>query len=233
MTKDKPKFHPILFSTPMVQAIMDGRKIQTRRTRGLEEINSSPSLFDYDGICDDENDSYYGCHFFEHLDKNGRFLEMYNPIENKHNIGDVFWVRETFFDCRKHKNNANTFLTINDFQYKADNDFIGCNNWKPSIFMKKEACRIFLKIKSIRVERLQSISQSDAIAEGIKQTWFADDFQECRFKNYINDGEGSLQPCQSFRSLWKSINGDESFNNNPFVWVYEFEQIEKPLDFIV
>jgi hypothetical protein len=103
--------------------------------------------------------------------------------------------------------------------------------WKPSIFMPKKKCRIFLEITDVRVERLQDISEEDAIAEGIKKTWINDDIKQCRFKNYINDGKGSKSPIDSFNSLWVSINGKDSWKANPWVWVYEFKVVEKPKDF--
>jgi hypothetical protein len=105
--------------------------------------------------------------------------------------------------------------------------------------MPKTACRIFLKIKSIRVERLQEISESDAIAEGIIEILPQMYSQYREWKNYINaDNPHGYKsdynnPINSFKSLWQSINGKDSWNVNPFVWVYEFEQIEKPNDFIV
>lgn len=95
---------------------------------------------------------------------------------------------------------------------------------RPSLFMPKAACRIFLKVKSVWVERLQDISEEDAIAEGIKQTWKGEAFNA--YKNYINDGAGSQRPFGSFCSLWKSINGQESWEANHWVWVIEFERIE-------
>ena len=83
--------------------------------------------------------------------------------------------------------------------------------WKPSIFMPREACRIFLKVTNVRVERLQDISDHDVIAEGI-----------------VMEKTPFIEPCNAFASLWESINGIGSWALNPWVWVYEFKQIEKP-----
>jgi hypothetical protein len=82
--------------------------------------------------------------------------------------------------------------------------------------MPKEACRLLLKIKSIRVERLQDISEEDAIAEGAIQHEKETDWLTAKF---------------GFEMIWLKINGKESWISNPFVWVYEFEKIEKPNDF--
>jgi len=115
-----------------------------------------------------------------------------------------------------------------------------CAHWKPSIFMPKRACRIFLKIKSIRVERLNEITHWDSISEGI-EVRLVDGDEE--YKDYLAKGTDEYDswgdtyypnnPKPSFISLWKSINGLDSWDLNPYVFVYEFEKIAKPLDFIV
>jgi hypothetical protein len=154
--------------------------------------------------------------------------------------GMTLWVRETWcepilFDGFEQ-----------DYYYKADNiqrsdirsRHIG-NKWKPSIFMPKEACRIFLKLKSIRIERLKDISESDAIAEGIerwteermksKPTHYKVYFQNCKPEDlcsYTSD------PIDSYETLWQKINGEKSWSENPWVWVYSFEKINKPEKFI-
>ncbi|MBC7847234.1 MAG: hypothetical protein H7Y10_12155 [Flavobacterium sp.] len=192
------KYHPILFSTPMVQAILEGRKTQTRRIVKYP-LQLKGWLV---SIGESENPP---------------------PIEFcPYEVGDVLWVRETFAEWPKVM-----------FQYKASTH-IGSEigKWKPSIFMPKEACRIFLKLKQIRVERLQDISEEDAIAEGVI-SFFNPLFQETRFKDYMISYSECREASRSFCSLWESINGLNSWNQNPFVWVYEFEQIEKPNDFIV
>jgi hypothetical protein len=195
MEQSKMKFRPILFSTPMVQALIEGTKTQTRRTKGLEDLNESK-----------------GFNSFEVINDGGITKWLLKPTSHgwcklkcPNNVGDVFWVRETF-----HKNEAPQLAGT--FYYKALIDPSWGLEWKPSIFMPKQACRIFLKIKTIRVERLNEISSSDAQQEGLPE-----------------NGEGFVE---RFKTLWNSINGLESWDKNPFVFVYEFERIEKPLNFI-
>ena len=191
----------------MVQAILEGRKTMTRRTKGLEEVNKNPNDWKFDRYAVDMVFDQIGVIFSNDNE------EIYIPF--KANVGDVFWVRETFAEWPKVM-----------FQYKASTS-IGSEigKWKPSIFMPKQACRIFLKVKTIRVERLQDISEEDAIAEGVNclHPFYEDYLEKASFYHLAVD---------SFMSLWKSINGRISWDTNPFVFVYEFEQIEKPLDFI-
>lgn len=189
----KTKYHPILFSTPMVQAILQGRKTQTRRVIKDELLqNSTP-------------------------DDDLEFLLL--TIKYKYKVGDVLWVRETFIEKDNLYFKYASVAEIWQREWK----------WKPSIFMPKEACQIFLKVKSIRVERLQDISEDDAEKEGIRPI-----ANHCFF-NYLSKDEWFDHPYAaklSFQSLWISINKEDSWKFNPFVFVYEFEIIEKPLDFI-
>lgn len=103
--------------------------------------------------------------------------------------------------------------------------------FRPIFFMPKHACRIFLKIKSIRVERLQEITEADAIAEGVKDDGFFEGLYN--YYNYLLKVFIFKKARDSFMSLWQKINGNGAWNlNNPFVWVYEFEKIERPNDFL-
>lgn len=140
------KEHPILFSGPMVQAILDGRKTMTRRVikmpKWAQECNE-----DYEFEIDDDI-PYSICK------KTGCLAAIDCPYGFP---GDRLWVRETF--CKD--------LDHNVF-YKADNmppweD----TKWKPSIFMPRWASRITLEITNVRVERLQEISGKDILAEGL------------------------------------------------------------------
>jgi hypothetical protein len=126
---------------------------------------------------------------------------------------EMMWVRETWAKAPI------------GYVYKAD--YLegvrpeSVEKWQPSIFMPKEACRLKLRIKNIRVERLQDISDEDAIAEGIEQTHL---IKNIRFyRDYINGGAD--YPVESFKSLWILINGRESWDNNPLVWVIKFEEV--------
>ena len=153
--------------------------------------------------------------------------------EQKHEIpkykkGDVLWVRETFFDSEKFKG-APLFINAPRYLYRADNAFIGEHNWRPSIFMPFSACRIFLQVEDVRCERLQSISQVDAINEGIE--WLSSG----EFKNYLKsvDVNSWSNPYHSFQSLWESTYGSENWEKNPYVWVYDFRRIShEALEFL-
>ena len=224
------KYHPILFSTPMVQAILEGRKTQTRRVLKPAPIDKNNYHF--------EKLEKFGSRAFGMLPNQGVEIDNINNFPYNgiwfcpYNVGDVLWVRETFAPKEIYDEPPGVIA-----HYKATDSFAS-TKWKPSIFMPKQACRIFLKIKSIRVERLHDISKEDAIQEGIEFE-IIDNIKE--YKNYTakskefgryNDYSYPDVPQVSFMTLWESINGKESLELNPFVWVYEFEQIEKPNDFI-
>ena len=192
---------PILFSTEMVKAILEGRKTQTRRL--LKVKGCKPFVpdnnFDVETILKWNNDYFpYG------------------------KIGDILWVRETWQKS----------LNPNEFVYKTDTDnpiYLDSNfKWKPSIFMPFTACRIFLKITNIRVERLQDISETDAINEGIE---IVEQINKVSFyKRYFgrNKNFTTAMPKYSYQTLWEKINGKESWDLNPYVWVIEFERCSKP-----
>jgi hypothetical protein len=206
------KIRPILFSTEMVQAILAGSKTQTRRTKGLD-VN--PNKFDL-------LESTFPQ--FQFKAKRGTTEILVKCPYGK--VGDVLWVRETTFDGSFDPHPPH-------YTYKADFSaefkLPEGDKWKPSIFMPKAAARIFLKITNIRVERLNDISKDDAEKEGVEQT--IDLPFSKSWKNYMIEHSYWDNPIGSFMTLWQSINGEESWNENPYVWVIEFERIEKPLNF--
>lgn len=220
------KFHPILFSTEMVKAILEGRKQMTRRSITHDKVNVVDPSFapDWDYI-----------RFF---DGHAKFCEVNNHINEVYvkcpygEVGDVLWVRESWRTAAEYESKPDySVMSSSDFVYKADLEWHG--PFKPSIHMPKTACRIFLKIKSIRVERLQDINEADAVAEGIKPCGPPFDNVKkygWRFESYT--GNSACLPIASFQTLWQSINGYESWNSNPWVWVIEFEQISKPQNFL-
>lgn len=210
------KERPILFSTPMVIATNEDLKNQTRRTKGLEEINKRPNDFRFIGQSQRSSLMW----IFE--DKiSGHTVFARCPYGQ---VGDVLWVRETWQHTK--------CLNINPedenygYVYKAsENGMDFANNiegwtWKPSIFMPREACRIRLEITNIRVERLQDISEEDAISEGVI---IEPDGLECW--NYIKNKFDGSCPEESYQSLWKKINGKNSWDLNPWVWVIKFKRL--------
>lgn len=216
------KTKPILFSTQMVQAILDGRKTMTRR---IIKSRHESGLFEVakrkiDGVITG----------ITSLDWDERPInDLTNDIKPKYQIGDILWVRETW----------NKSLRLNEnFIYKATDDepnsIYGEIKWKPSIYMPKAAARIFLKVTNVRVERLQDISEDDAKSEGIILGYCQQQNNSTELvthKNYLTKMQELISAKKSFQTLWNSINGNESWDENPFVWVYEFERIEKPENF--
>ncbi len=206
-------FKPILFSTPMVQAILRGEKTQTRR---IIKIDKGEKI---------EFDNYETRKCFIVVGK-----DYVKSLKCPYKVGDILWVRETWHPKR------HSFPIGLPFEYKATAKEDGNPTdepWKPSIFMPKEACRIFLKLKNIRIERLNDISENDAIAEGIerwteermksKPTHYKVYFQNCKPEDLISY---TSDPIDSYETLWQKINGEKSWAENPFVWVYEFERTD-------
>lgn len=230
-------FKPILFSTPMVQAILEDRKKQTRHTKGLEHINKNPDNWSLvsdssasDGICISEKNTE----------------QIFYP-KQPYSVGDILWVRESFYAYgMKIKRGKTTtgrqktqfvdhgLVFPSYYRYMDDppmqNKFanIGLGYYKRnSLFMPKAACRIFLKVKSVKVERLCDLFHSDARAEGID---FTEGINSNLYYNYLTIEYGCNE-LYSFMTLWQSIYGEDSWIHNKWVWVIEFERIEKPLEF--
>ncbi len=205
---------PILFSTPMVQALLDGSKTQTRR---IIQVGKHPAVAGYNL----GNDGLW--YAYAHSPEIRQMYVTTFPYAGTKcpygKVGDLLWVRETFY----HDERCNP-----SYSYKADNleqDIIRenqflCNKlpWKPSIHLPRWASRITLEILNIRVERLQDLSSGDAIAEGIKANG------EFGYKDYSGKGSNYCNaPRPSYFSLWEKINGEGSVKNNPWVWVIEFK----------
>lgn len=215
-----PKIKPILFSTEMVKALLDGRKTQTRRI-----IKPQPWLYTDNSFidkCDYKNGNFCLKH---KISDNPEKYEITDLMKSKYQVGDILWVRETW---QQKSEKATELFGAEKYYYKAG--CTGCTDtgWKPSIFMPKAACRIFLEVTDVRIEKLQDISEADAIAEGIQP------FGNNLYKDYSNPKivpEG-LPPFWSFNSLWCSINGPSSWEANPFVFVYEFKKVERPSNFL-
>lgn len=192
---------PILFSAPMVRAILAGAKTQTRRVIKNQPFNvtlvpSGNHLFDYRGDLNDYS----------------RVVDMKKAVTlcPYGRPGDRLWVRETW----AHGIHAMAAKRDEDgpFVYAAthrEDQRLG-DRWKPSIHMPRAASRILLEIISVRVERLQSITRGDAMDEG------------CPFPNMAKGDD----PRQWFANLWRQLNGPDSWDANPWVWVIEFKAVK-------
>ena len=191
------KERPILFSAPMVRAILAGTKTQTRRVvKGAPEDWSpvqpqvyAPTIVDRHGFEQPGPDAFgagdaQGDHWIR--------CPYGQP-------GDRLWVRETW---AQHGVSA---------VYRADSGDrpAGAGMWRPSIHMPRWASRITLEVTGVKVERLQGISEADAIAEGIPQS----------------DVSPPDMGVFAYRQLWESINGPGSWDANPWVWCVSFKRV--------
>lgn len=186
------KERPIIFKAEMVRAIIDGTKTQTRRVvKPAKDRNGSGCNLAPCEIAGDVNGGDYS-------------LCPYGQP------GDRLWVREThgFWPSADSERREDGVI------YRATDDDWECRmfDWRPSIHMPRWASRITLEITSVRVERLQDISEADAVAEGVKNTLH---LQGGRFAN------------ENFAHLWWVIHGDGAWESNPWVWVIEFKKLEE------
>lgn len=213
------KERPILFAAPMVRAILEGRKTVTRRAlnaQSLKNIGYGVQLGE--------------CHELPsegplHPNSIGYYTD-FCPFGQP---GDRLWVRET-----TEADHANGAVLS---RYAADRVpvlYAGCGDpeyngsvahWnyprrsRPSIHMQRWACRILLEITDVRVERLQDISTDQALAEGIQPFGDGNGYHVEQGQFYTD------HPYESFAGLWQSINGEDSWSTNPWVWVVEFKRV--------
>lgn len=181
------KERPILFSGPMVLAILDGRKTMTRRVVKPQPAKS----------CNVASET--AC------DLLARGCPYGAP-------GDRLWVRETFALMEQRMSPPEMQGGV---LFRASWTYLNTEPiWRPSIFMPRWASRINLEITGVRVERLQDISEQDAISEGVTVTWYGD------------NGPEDFDHIKPFTQLWSKINGQASWDANPFVWVVEFRRVE-------
>ena len=237
-TATEIKERPILFTGPMVRAILEGRKTQTRRVAKLTD-GGHVRLGKKRWHPGDEN-AVEACRYGQ--------------------PGDRLWVRETWTPCSSsnsgfavtfkdgsQKYRDGTYWSSDGFKYKEDAfDHI---KWKPSIHMPRWASRITLEVTGVRVQRLKEISEGDAAAEGCDIDWYGDTGSRnpeegswpCpRCKGTLLYEAGSMDgvteadclecdtAARMFRHLWDSINAKRGFgwDANPWVWVVEFGKCE-------
>jgi hypothetical protein len=225
------KSKPIIFSTDSMRAILDGRKTMTRRVLGEKEwldkqwgLDREPYLRDGRWLYDKQT-AVDGSHTYE--------------LKPRYAPGDILWVRETwesFKVKRPIRAIPNDFKDV-QYIYRADGICVsGCSEikWRSPMYMPKAATRLFLRVTDVRVERLQDISEEDALAEGIST---CDDgcFGDNGWSPTYNDPDSGGEPIfrNGFLMRWDRINGKRdggayAWDKNPWVWAISFERIEKP-----
>lgn len=205
------KERPILFSAPMVRALLDGSKTQTRRVVKTEIVLGRDAF-----VAPRGKKTHGPAYFFPDT---AELALKHCPYGQP---GDRLWVRETFT-----KIIGQTAGWI-ETDYRATythgdrlGDTLGIKKkWTPAIHMPRDASRITLEIVSVRIERLGDISEADAKAEGI--TPKSNGKYHCDF---LDGKVECLTPVTAYASLWSSIHGDDSWPENPWVWVIEFKKV--------
>jgi len=219
-----PAERPILFSTAMVQAILEGRKTQTRRVvkpqpdENGARYMSRPPFIDWEHVY---KETWKPWHW--DTEEGESISRPFSPYGQP---GDLLWVKETW------QNVLDEELNFSHCCFKASPetyaDLVKLNDeepmWKPSIFLRKADARIWLRITNMRVERLQEISAEDAKAEGVKEYIPITDITNMEKLDFIVPSPWSAHQF-SFLALWCKINGAASWTANPWVWVISFEVI--------
>ena len=190
----------ILFKSNMVKAIAEGRKTQTRRLDGLKEISQETDRWSQGKIIE------RGCFVFN-LENTLR-LKFVKP---RYQVGDVVYITEAWADLWQSKRD------IGDIAYKLDLPAdVAVAKWRSPRFMPKRAARYFIKITDVRCERLQEITEEDAIDEGAIVMHSEDIDEESGYSFRLG-----------FMDLWDSVNPKYPWASNPWVWRFEFEKAEK------
>lgn len=211
---------PILFSGPMVRAILAGQKTQTRRVVKVDEewqfvgLDGAGRTWLMNRLDPDANGNVFGDEW------------SYAPCPHGR-PGDLLWVRETWqpihtsacpWSQMPHVVGPDAVAVYRQ-AFEADGRCMPSGHWRPSIFMPRWASRITLRVTEVRVERLQEITQADARAEGVVDTSGA--------WGELTDTDRA-GPRGAFEALWNDINGARGlgWDANPWVWVVSFERVE-------
>lgn len=207
------KERPIILSSEMVVATIDGYKTMTRRVmnpqpseswHGEDEIDISKEDPHFEYGYPTGNKKFPSEEFWADGDHEG--WHQYCPYGKP---GDLIWVRETFSPKDQSEEPPGDKYWYKADYAKHDQEF---TKWKSPRFMPKIAARLWLEITGIKVERLQEISREDALSEGI-------------YRNLQEPAKYTNDPVYSFQTLWDSINSKRGFgwNKNPWVWVVKFK----------
>lgn len=199
---------PILFNTDMVKAILEGKKIVTRR---LVKPRYRKGEYSYE-MCFRKVDGVFT--YFQYVDEDGASTRM---MQQPAYEGDILYVRETWAPWSR------TYGMMPEIHYKADGEDLPGVEWRPSIHMPKEAARIWLKVTGVTAERLLNMTVSDVEKEGAGSSGFLPEYKpggKCRIL------------FEGMKELWNSTISKEDIQKygwdaNPLVWVIRFERIER------
>lgn len=209
------KERPILFSGPMVRALLDGRKTQTRRVM-KQAVGPSLSVGVDGATAVAELSWLYG-------DGPGHEVhERTQKVPCPYGApGDHLWVRESFWGCDAPGYGDQPCVVYDEEHHRTHYRAAEVRPWArkfgriPSIHMPRDCSRITLEVTGVRVERLQDISEADASAEGV-QAGYGEPF----------DPAHTISDQRRFELVWKQIHDEASWNANPWVWIVEFKRIE-------
>lgn len=220
---------PILFSGVMIRALLDGRKTQTRRIIRPQPFASGY----YDGEIElnviPENDQWPKAFRFN-ADAVGGGAILGEIFEPRINAGDRLWVRESFRGSKGYDAHPPSTWSHWPVHYGADGapdprDELEMNGrLRPGIHMPRWASRITLIVTDVCVERLQNISEADAIAEGARQYSSSTKLS----RPFNPDWKGIYR--EGYAELWNAINGAGSWEANPWVAAYTFTVIKQNID---
>lgn len=196
------KERPIIFSSPMVRALLAGTKTQTRR---VVKRHSSDCIGWFDAGGGNWRQRFLAA-------DGSPYLKSWSDRCPYGQPGDRLWVREAWRITGESPEDTLDMFDRDDVQYRADDDQSYIDKYRPSIHMPRRFSRITLEVTAVRVERLQDISVTDAMAEGV-----------------VKVNLRGLGPCMEWRyayeDLWTNINGPGSWDANPWVWVIEFRRV--------
>lgn len=205
------KERPILFSGPMVRAILSGQKTVTRRVMKPQPQKAPVDVVD--GVPSWDSPTNYAGEVQMNT-QHGKPCPYGKP-------GDRLWVREAWAQINVAQAPGETWVVYRECDNRTDYG----GPWKPSIHMRRRDSRILLEVTDVRVERVQDITEDQAEAEGVEGCipscpgpYDEHGNPECDCMN--------LTYVQSFQALWESINGRKSWDANPWVGVVEFKRIE-------
>lgn len=242
----------VTYSDPMMEAIQEDRKTQTRRLARLNKINQNPNDWEFDGSYADAHPHRKGNFFYGFTNKITRET---SHIDCPYGMaGDIHYIKENFQIHDDGEDEAIieayieaglgdmfSHLTVSYGDGKKElcsltvHEYERFMQWqhryakKSKLFMFRSLARTFLKVKSVRVERLLDISDNDAIAEGCSKYG---PFGEYRGAPHPSGGAMRYRaygkPKDAYKCVWEFVYGDGSWEHNPWVWVIEFEKIAKP-----